>query len=230
MSSFLVALSRNSTSRGLVLLLSLVFPILNIFLMYLPSQFTFRTSLKSSSTVVLSSVILCSPVASWLSSNLWITMLFILSSLLLSSSAVSFIFSSTCFILSFTVFNSLSIVFLTIVVHSASFSLLLSPLFSPLISFISSSILSSLIRSSFCRCFSYVSCVVLTSISPSIFFSISSILLSCSSILSSSLSILQQFLQSSPKLSIPPIISHFPHFFRFFSVSAIPRPFNISSI
>src|ERR1043165_2459701 len=153
------------------------------------------------------------------------TMLFILSSLLLSSSVVSFIFSSTCFILSFTVCSSLSIVFFTIVVHSASFSLLLSPLFSPLISFISSSILSSLLRSSFCFCFSYFSFVVLASINPSILFTISSILLSCSSILSRSLSNLQQFLQSSPKLSIPPIISHLPHFFRFFSVSAISLAF-----
>src|SRR6218665_2044335 len=123
--SFLVVLSRNSINNGLAVPISVAFPTLKILFMSLLSLFIFRTSLNKKSTCFRSSAIPCSTVIPSFSSSLWIMMLLILSSLLLSSSAVSLIFTSTSLILSLTTFISFSTVLFTIVVHFSS----ISPLF-----------------------------------------------------------------------------------------------------
>src|SRR6218665_3081048 len=123
--SFLVVLSRNSINNGLAVPISVAFPTLKILFMSLLSLFICRTPLNKKSTCFRSSAIPCSTVIPSCSSSLWIMMLLTLSSLLLSSSAVSLIFTSTSLILSLTTFISFSTVLFTIVVHFSS----ISPLF-----------------------------------------------------------------------------------------------------
>src|SRR6218665_3336329 len=93
--SFLVVLSRNSINTGLAVPISIAFLTLKILFMSLLSLFIFRTSLNKKSTCFQSSAIPCSTVIPSFSPSLWIMMLLTLSSLLLSSSAVSLIFTST---------------------------------------------------------------------------------------------------------------------------------------